>query len=51
MSRVLIVGLVTASTGCTVNIYWTDHVVHGQLYLGAEHIGQREPIPLELKGR
>jgi hypothetical protein len=37
------------SAGCTLNIYWTDYVVQGEMHV-AEHSGaKREPIPLELK--
>jgi hypothetical protein len=40
-----------SSTACTLNIYWTDNIVYGELRQGSDLASKREPIPLELKVR
>lgn len=46
VSRVLLLALAVPPSGCTVNVYWTDYVVHGELQLGHGAAPRREPIPL-----
>jgi hypothetical protein len=48
MNRALLFALAVPSSGCTVNVYWTDYVVHGELQLGQYAGPKREPIPFAL---
>ena len=48
MNRALLLAFAVPSSGCTVNVYWTDYVVHGELQLGQYASPKREPIPFAL---
>lgn len=49
MKPALLLALVVCCSGCTVNVYWTDSVVYGELRQGADALSMREPIPLEVR--
>lgn len=48
MNRTLLLALAMPSCGCTLNVYWTDYVVHGELHFGQYAGPKREPIPFAL---
>jgi hypothetical protein len=48
VNRTLLLALAMPSSGCTLNVYWTDYVVHGELYFGQYAGPRREPIPFAL---
>jgi len=48
MKRALLHALLACCAGCTVNVYWTDSVVYGELRQGSDVVPTREPIPLEV---
>lgn len=48
MNRTLLLALAVPSSGCTLNVYWTDYVVHGEVHFGQHADPKREPIPFSV---
>lgn len=47
MHRAVVLALPVFSAGCTVNFYWTDYVVHGELHMRDQSTARGEPAPFK----